>query len=145
MTEQMTMNRLIHAAVRRDLDRLSAALQTFPDGDTARARDLDRAYVNLRRELTHHHESEDTHIWPMLAAVGVDPALLAEMESEHHAMADALSETGAAMTALATSGSAAAAATAHASVVRTRAVVERHFDARGTGTGAATPQAHRDP
>ena len=42
-------------------------------------------------------------------------------------MADALSETGAAMTALATSGSAAAAATAHASVVRTRAVVERHL------------------
>ena len=61
------MNRLIHAAVRRDLDRLSAALQTFPDGDPARARDLDRAFVNLRRELTHHHEGEDTHIWPMLA------------------------------------------------------------------------------
>jgi hemerythrin-like domain-containing protein len=127
MTEQMTMNRLIHAAVRRDLDRLSASLQTFPDSDTARARDLDRAYVNLRRELTRHHEGEDTHIWPMLATVGVDRALLSEMESEHHAMAEALSETGAAMTALATSGSAAAAATAHASVVRTQGVVERHL------------------
>ena len=127
MTEQMTMNRLVHAAVRRDLDRLSASLQTFPDGDTARARDLDRAFVNLRRELTRHHEGEDTHIWPMLATLGVDPALLSEMESEHHAMAEALSETGAAMTALATSGSAAAATTARASVVRTQAVVERHL------------------
>ena len=50
MTEpQLTMNRLIHAAVRRDLERLSTALQGFRDGDSARARDLDRAFVNLRR------------------------------------------------------------------------------------------------
>jgi DUF438 domain-containing protein len=128
MTEpQLTMNRLIHAAVRRDLDRLSGALQTFPDGDTARARGLDRAFVNLRRELTHHHEGEDTHVWPMLEKVGVDRGLLSAMESEHHAMAEALSETGAAMTALATSGTAAAAQTARGSVVRTQEVVERHL------------------
>jgi hemerythrin-like domain-containing protein len=128
MTEpQLTMNRLIHAAVRRDLDRLSTALQSFPDGDTARARDLDRAFVNLRRELTQHHEGEDTHIWPMLEKVGVDRGLLSAMESEHHAMAEALSETGAAMTALATSGTASAAQTARASVVRTQEVVERHL------------------
>jgi hemerythrin-like domain-containing protein len=128
MTEpQLTMNRLIHAAVRRDLDRLSGALQSFRDGDTARARDLDRAYVNLRRELTHHHEGEDTHIWPMLAKVGVASNLLHEMESEHHAMAEALSETGAAMTALASSGSGADATAARESVVRTQAVVERHL------------------
>jgi hemerythrin-like domain-containing protein len=127
MTEPLTMNRLIHGAVRRDLDRLSAALDSFPDGDVSRARELDRAFVNLRRELTRHHEGEDTHIWPMLALQGVEPALLHDMESEHHAMAESLSETGAAMTALATSGSGAAAATARASVVRTQAVVERHL------------------
>jgi hemerythrin-like domain-containing protein len=127
MTEPLTMNRLIHGAVRRDLDRLSAALNSFPDGDESRARELDRAFVNLRRELTRHHEGEDTHIWPMLALQGVEPALLHDMESEHHAMAESLSETGAAMTALATSGSGAAAATARASVVRTQAVVERHL------------------
>jgi hemerythrin-like domain-containing protein len=127
MTEPLTMNRLIHGAVRRDLDRLSAALDSFPDGDESRARELDRAFVNLRRELTRHHEGEDTHIWPMLALQGVEPALLHDMESEHHAMAESLSETGAAMTALATSGSGAAAATARASVVRTQAVVERHL------------------
>ncbi len=128
MTEPMTMNRLIHAAVRRDLDRLSGALQTFPAGDTARATELDRAFVNLRRELTQHHEGEDTHIWPMLEKVGVEPTLLHTMESEHHAMAEALSETGAAMTVLATSATAAAAEAARASVVRTREVVEQHLD-----------------
>jgi len=121
------MNRLIHAAVRRDLDRLSASLQTFGDGDTRRAQDLDRAFVNLRRELVRHHEGEDTHIWPMLALAGVAPDLLHAMEDEHNSMAQALSETGAAMTALATSGSGPDAAEAHASVVRTQAVVERHF------------------
>jgi hemerythrin-like domain-containing protein len=124
---QLTMNRLIHAAVRRDLARLSSALEAFPDGDTARARDLDRAFVNLRRELTHHHEGEDAHIWPMLADVGVDRELLRAMESEHHAMAEALSETGATMTALAMSGTGAKAAAARESVVRTQAVVERHL------------------
>ena len=127
MNEQLTMNRLIHAAVRRDLDRLSSALDTFPDGDRARAQDLDRAFVNLRRELTHHHEGEDSHIWPMLANAGVDGGLLSDMESEHHAMAEALSQTGAAMTSLALSGTAADAAAARASVVRTQAVVERHL------------------
>jgi hemerythrin-like domain-containing protein len=128
MTAPMTMNRVIHAAVHRDLDRLSAALTAFPAGDQARARDLERAYANLRRELTHHHEAEDTHIWPMLATVGVAPDLLGAMESEHHAMAEALAETGTAMTALARSGSAADATAARESVFRTRAVVDRHLD-----------------
>ena len=123
----MTMNRLIHAAVRRDLDRLSAALGSFPEGDQTRARELDRAFVNLRRELTHHHEGEDTHIWPMLAGAGVDPGLLKTMEDEHHAMAGALSTTGAAMTAFALTGTAARAAAARESVERTRAVVEQHL------------------
>ncbi len=127
MTEPLTMNRLIHAAVRRDLDRLAAALSTVPDGDVDRARALALAFGNLRRELTHHHESEDTHIWPMLSTAGVDPALLGAMEAEHHAMAEALAETDAAMSTFARTGSAADAAAARASVVRTREVVDRHL------------------
>jgi hemerythrin-like domain-containing protein len=128
MTAPMTMNRLIHAAVRRDLDRLAGALASFPAGDQARARDLERAYAYLHGELTRHHEGEDTHIWPMLATMGVKPALLEAMESEHSAMADALAETAVAMTILARSASAADAAAAHASIVRTREVVDRHLD-----------------
>ena len=128
MTAPMTMNRLIHAAVRRDLDRLAAALSSFPAGDQARARDLERAYANLRQQLTKHHEDEDTHIWPMLAQAGVKPALLDAMEAEHHAMADALAETGDAMTTLAGTGSAADASAASASVASTREVVDRHLD-----------------
>jgi len=127
MTEPLTMNRLIHAAVRRDLDRLSSALRGFAEGDVDRARGLSVAFGNLRRELTHHHESEDTHIWPMLAGAGVDADLLGAMEAEHHAMAEALADTDSAMTALAHTGSTADAAAARASVVRTQGVVERHL------------------
>jgi hemerythrin-like domain-containing protein len=128
MTAPMTMNRLIHAAVRRDLDRLSAALERMTVGDRARAQELERAFANLRLELTHHHEGEDAHIWPMLASSGVDPELLAAMESEHHSMAAALADTDAAMSTLVRSGSAADAAAARASVVRTQSVVEQHLD-----------------
>ena len=127
MTAPMTMNRLIHAAVRRDLERLEAALGSAPDGDRARAADLERAYAYLHSELTRHHEGEDAYIWPMLAKVGVGQELLGAMQEEHHAMADALAETSTAMTTYAASGSAADAAAARASVVRTQEVVERHL------------------
>ena len=127
MTASMTMNRLIHAAVRRDLDRLSDSLGAFDDGDLTRARDLERAFGNLRRELTRHHEGEDELVWPMLADAGVAADLLDAMEAEHQALAAALSETAAAMSTFARSGSAADSAAARASVVRTQSVVERHF------------------
>ncbi|MGY2130288.1 hemerythrin domain-containing protein [Blastococcus sp. SYSU DS0617] len=127
MTEQLTMNRVIHAAVRRDLERLTDALGRMEDGDLPRARALDRAYRNLHDELHHHHVGEDTHVWPMLATVGVDRGLLETMESEHAAMAEALAATGAAMAALADSGRAADAAAARDSLLRTRDVTERHL------------------
>jgi hemerythrin-like domain-containing protein len=127
MTTPMTMNRVIHGAVRRDLDRLSAALEKLRTGDRDRAQALERAYANLRQVLTRHHEEEDAYLWPMLQTKGVDAGLLAEMESEHHAMAEALAETATAMSTLAASGSAPDAAAARASVVRTQVVVERHL------------------
>jgi len=140
MTEPMTMNRLIHGAVRRDLDRLSAALGQLPDGDRTRAQDLQRAFANLRRELTHHHEGEDTYIWPMLSKVGVDPDLLSTMEAEHHTMAEALDETDAAMATVARTGSAADAAAARASVIHTREVVNAHL---AHEEAELEPQLHR--
>ncbi len=57
------MNRVIHAAVRRDLGRLASALAAAPDGDRARARQLGVAYAHLHDQLKHHHEGEDTHVF----------------------------------------------------------------------------------
>lgn len=121
------MNRVIHAAVRRDLDRLEAALRVLQDGDRDRVVQLSRAWQNLYDELVHHHEQEDELIWPALLGLGVDPVLLEEMESEHGAMRDALDETGGRMTALARSASSEQALLAADSIVATRLVVERHL------------------
>ena len=127
MAETMTMNRVIHDAVRRDLDRLADALDRAPDGDRKRAEDLRRAYAYLHGELVRHHEGEDQHVFPALVRLGVDRALIDEMDGEHLAMADALTRTANAMDVYAASGSAADAATARASVEETRRVVERHL------------------
>jgi hemerythrin-like domain-containing protein len=128
MTAPLSMNTVIHGAVRRDLDRLSTGLGQLRDGDTARAAGLARAFAHLRAELTRHHEGEDAHIWPMLEKAGEDRDLLSAMESEHGAMADSLAEADGAMQALARSGSAADAETARAAMDRTREVVDRHLD-----------------
>ncbi len=72
MTEPITMNRVIHDAVRRDLDAAVHRAGAARDGDRARAAELDRAYAYLRGELTRHHEGEDDYVWPLLATVGVD-------------------------------------------------------------------------
>ena len=145
MDEQPTMNRVIHAAVRRDLDRLDGALGSMADGDRPRAQALDRAFRNLQTELTHHHEGEDTHIWPMLASVGVDRQLLDTMESEHHAMAEALTETRAAMATVAQSGSRADAAAARDSLRRTREVTERHLQHEETELEPLLAPHHDSP
>ena len=141
----MTMNRVIHAAVRRDLERLSTALDGLADGDRPRARALDRAYANLREELTRHHEGEDTHIWPMLSGVGVDKGLLDTMVSEHHGMADALEETSVAMDTLAATGSRVDADAARASLARTRDVVERHLQHEETELEPVLDQFMQSP
>lgn len=128
MESSITMNQVIHGAVRRDLTRLTSALDRAPDGDAARAQDLERAYSNLREQLVHHHQGEDQWIFPMLEKVGAPPDLLATMESEHEAMSAALAETSRAMATFAASGSRADAAAARDSVVRTQAVVDKHLD-----------------
>lgn len=127
MTGPMTMNRVIHAAVRRDLGRLESALATAPDGDRARARQLQAAYANLHDQLKHHHEGEDTHVFPFLAGVEGATELVEVMETEHHAMAEALAGARTAMDAYASSGSAGDAHAARDAVVRATDIVERHL------------------
>ena len=127
MAEQLTMNHVIHNAVRRDLSRLDAALAAAPPGNTARARDLAKAYTNLRTELTHHHQQEDRLVFPALGRLGIDRTLLEEMDHEHEAMVAALTDTAAAMDAYAASATAESSATARQSVGSTTEVIERHL------------------
>lgn len=97
----MSMNRAIHGAVRRDLDRFVRALEAFPPGDSQRGRQLLTAWKNFEDQLTRHHEGEHEIAWPALKQVGVSGDLLAELDAEHDVMAAALVETRHAMRTLA--------------------------------------------
>jgi DUF438 domain-containing protein len=122
-----TMNQVIHAAVRRDLARLASALGAAPDGDRARAADLNRAWGQLYDQLRHHHEQEDTLLFPAFARAGIPSGLIETMESEHQVMVSALQDVDAALSSYAASGSAADAATAREQVTTASVVVERHL------------------
>jgi hemerythrin-like domain-containing protein len=98
---EMSMNRVIHAAVRRDLSRFEAALQALTPGDQDRARQLERAWENFSWQLDHHHHGEHDIVWPALRSYGFDTAVLEQMDAEHELMAAALEEAGRAIRALA--------------------------------------------
>ena len=91
------MNKVIHDAFRRDLDRFVTALGSFRAGDQRRADELITAWANFDDQLTYHHEGEHKTAWPALQEVGVSPDLLATMDAEHDTMAEALVTTRAAM------------------------------------------------
>lgn len=79
---EIRMNKAIHGAVRRDLDRFISALGTFPQGDPSSARQLSAAWANFDDQLTVHHEGERTIAWPGLQAAGISKELLATLDTE---------------------------------------------------------------
>jgi hypothetical protein len=97
---EMSMNKAIHGAFRRDLTRFTTALSSFPPGDVARGRQLAAAWSNFDDQLTEHHTGEHEIAWPALESVGVSPSLLAAMDAEHDSMAAAIEEVRAAVPAL---------------------------------------------
>jgi hypothetical protein len=124
----MSMNRLIHCAVRRDLDRFVDALSRFPAGEESRAAELGEAWRHFHGELTRHHTDEHAIAWPALEQVGVDPALLAKFDAEHDAMAAALAEADTAMSRLESSPTGQAAAEAVRAMTKLRTVTAEHLD-----------------
>jgi hemerythrin-like domain-containing protein len=128
MTEHRTMNTIIHAAVRRDLDRFEGALQAFPAGSAERARELLVAWRNFHKQLDDHRESEETIFWPALREVGADESLVGDLGGEHEEMIGELAATDAVMGALAADPSDDSAQAALVALGRLRAAVESHFE-----------------
>jgi hypothetical protein len=124
----MSMNKAIHGAVRRDLDRFARILTDFPDGDRGLATRVNVAWANFDDQLTHHHEGEHEIAWPHLIAMGVDPSLLASMDAEHAVMSDALVTARAAVGKLATTGRRTDADAAREAVVQLREAAVAHLD-----------------
>ncbi|MFG1911552.1 hemerythrin domain-containing protein [Kribbella sp. NPDC048928] len=127
MTE-MSMNKAIHAAVRRDLDRFLDALRRFPAGDRTRAAQLETAWQNFDAQLTRHHEGEHEISWPALEKLGVSRDLLAQLDAEHDTMASALAAARTTMGALQRSATADDAAAAHTAMQELQRVTVQHLD-----------------
>jgi hypothetical protein len=124
----MSMNKVIHRAFRRDLQRFITALSVFSPGDTARAQQLGTAWENFDDQLTYHHEGEHETAWPALEAIGVSKELLATMDAEHDTMATALADTRTAMGALTRTAGEAEANAALAAFENLQAVTVQHLD-----------------
>lgn len=124
----MSMNTVIHRAVRRDLDRFVDALTAFPAGDRARAERLALAWENFDRQLVHHHEGEHEIAWPALEAVGVTRETIAMLDAEHEAMSAALAESRAAMSSLRTSPFHTESEGALSALLHLREVTVHHLD-----------------
>lgn len=123
----MSMNKIIHAAVRRDLARLQKGLDAFPDGDAGRAARLRAGWRYFYGELDYHHHSEHEIVWPALRQVGASEELLAAMDAEHDRLAEALKETDNAFAALAENPSGESVASARAAVTALTAVADEHL------------------
>jgi hypothetical protein len=126
-TEHRTMNTIIHAAFRRDLRRLGEVLERFPADSRARADQITAAWNNISFQLHVHHQDEEHLFWPAFLELGVDPGLVAELESEHGQMVDALSGAESAMATFSTNPSAINVAVAHAAVAELARVLHDHL------------------
>jgi hemerythrin-like domain-containing protein len=125
---RMSMNKAIHGAFRRDMDRFISALSAFRAGDRSRASQLGTAWANFDDQLTTHHEGEHRIAWPALASVGVSKELLAAMDAEHETMAAALAGTRTAMGAFSRSAGLEESQAALASFQSLQAVTVQHLD-----------------
>ena len=125
---EMSMNKAIHGAFRRDLTRFITALSSLAPGDAERGSRLAIAWSNFDDQLTHHHTGEHEIAWPALVAVGVSPSLLATMDAEHDSMAAAIADVRAVVPALRHTASVEDVSTARAAFERLQAVTVAHLE-----------------
>jgi len=125
---EMSMNRVIHGAFRRDLQRFEDALAAFSDGDAGRTEQLWTAWANFDDQLTRHHVGEHEIAWPTLRQLGLSEDLLTQWDAEHDRMAEALRAADEAMRTLRGSPSAANAQAARDATAKLSAIALEHLD-----------------
>lgn len=145
MAAELSMNQIIHAAVRRDVQRTEKALRALDEGDTERAAAIQGAWAHLVGQLTHHHEQEDALVWPYLREQGVDPGLLSTMESEHQGLSAALRAGTDAVAGVVANPTKAGAGIAAGVVAESGAVIARHFEHEERDIEPQIRQRAQDP
>jgi hemerythrin-like domain-containing protein len=141
----MSMNKVIHCAVRRDLERFRRALDAFTDGDRERAAALYRAWVTFDAQLTEHHEGEHEIAWPALKAIGVAEPTIASFDAEHEKMAADLAATREAMATLRRTATRADADVAAAALAQLQTTTVTHLDHEERETESVLAQHDGDP
>jgi hemerythrin-like domain-containing protein len=124
---QMSMNRVIHSALRRDLGRFDVALGAFVEGDSRRAEQLWSAWANFDEQLTTHHVGEHNIVWPTLRQLGMKEDLITQWDHEHEQLAEALRTTDDAMRELRRSPSATNAKSASDAIAKLSEVASKHL------------------
>jgi hemerythrin-like domain-containing protein len=142
---EMSMNRVVHAAFRRDLARFENALATLADGDIRRAQQLATAWANFNRQLTIHHKSEHAIAFPALRKAGISDELTTKWDGEHETMAAALGTADNAMQALRTTVSSQNIAAARSAIGELRTVALEHLDHEEADVEPFLLQHHNDP
>jgi len=121
------MNSLIHRAVRRDLNDFAGALEGFPAGDRQRAAALAERFQWLDKLLTHHHEGEETILWPVLRSSPPDTEEVVELTDEHERIVAALTAARVAFATFGESATAGDAVTAASAIGELHAAATEHF------------------
>lgn len=93
---------ILHDAFRRDVAQLARSAARRGAADPAAHEALLTGWRGFSRELQHHHQIEDTYIWPLMRAkLGDHPddvAVLDAMEAEHELIDPALAAVEAGLT-----------------------------------------------
>ena len=142
---EMSMNKAIHGAIRRDLIRFIDALDRFPAGNHTRAAQLDRAWDNFDDQLTHHHTGEHEIAWPHLRAMGFSEELLDTMDAEHNAMAADLASSRMAIKVLSRSASSEDAKAAGVAIAALQVSTNAHLEHEEAEFEEFYVQHHDDP
>ena len=100
MPTPVTLFLAIHHALRRDAHRFPVALCAAA-GDDERLAAIARHWEEYRTILVHHHDQEDTLLFPqVLAEVPELAEVVAQLAADHHSLDDLLARVDAAFAAL---------------------------------------------
>jgi hypothetical protein len=102
LSDHVAMVLDMHAAMRRDSDRLVRTLTDVDPADARRLSGIGRWYRGYLETIVHHHEVEDEVLWPATRARYPEFAAIEDqLVAEHHVLDDALAETTVALAAAA--------------------------------------------
>lgn len=89
-----SMNTNMHAAFKREIARIRAAVDKVDLTKPEQCAGLARRYAFFSETLHHHHQGEDTYLFERVKPLADDAEkeILNEMETEHHRMLDVLNQ-----------------------------------------------------